>query len=61
MKGEQRIYPTSCQSMFCGKGPSECPNCENYTRLKDFEKWEKDTNAIVRDPIWSPTVYTATK
>jgi len=54
----QRIYPQACTSAFCGH--VECPEtCKNLAALRDFKQWVKDTEAIVEDPIWSPSVYVA--
>ena len=55
-----RVYPASCQSSQCGR--LTCPpDCRSLPRLRAFEQWQDDHRAVVKDPIWSPTVYTATR
>jgi hypothetical protein len=59
MKNEKRVYPISCTSMYCGEYGSACNNCRHKQKLDEFKKWVKDNNAIVKDYIWSPNVYTS--
>lgn len=58
-KGETRIYPTCCQSAYCGSG--DCKGCKNLPRLEEFTRWKKETEAVRPDWIWSPSVWEATK
>ena len=57
---ETRVYPRCCTSMYCGKGPDSCPSCTNYKTNQAFKRWVQQTGAGVEDPVWCPTVYTAT-
>lgn len=44
--------------MYCGE--TECPEtCSNLPVLQEFQQWVADNNAVVKDPVWCPTVYTA--
>lgn len=52
-----RVYPSCCTSAFCGR--LECSGCRNLPILTEFKDWVKKTGAIVTDPIWCPSVYTA--
>lgn len=56
-----RVYPTSCTSAYCGKGPSSCPTCRYFPALLDFKNWVQATKAAPSDPIWCPLVYVAGK
>lgn len=58
---ETRAYPIACTSLYCGKGPDACTSCPNFPALRAFKAWCEDTQAVRRDPIWSPTAYTATR
>lgn len=51
-----RIYPLCCQSAFCGR--ADCTDCRNKPLLDEFKEWVKKTGAVVRDPIWNPSIYT---
>lgn len=54
-----RVYPSCCTSMYCGR--IECAGCPNESILRDFKAWVAKHAAVVEDPIWCPTVYTAKK
>jgi hypothetical protein len=55
---QTRVFPTCCTSMYCGE--TECPTaCSNLPVLQEFKQWVADNNAVVKDPVWCPTVYTA--
>lgn len=58
-KGEIKVYPVCCTSAFCGRG--ECKGCQHEPTLREFKEWREKTGAVCSDPIWSPTVYKATK
>lgn len=55
----QRIYPESCTSAFCGTGGDACKQCAYYPDLQAFKRWVEENNAKPADPIWSPLVYVA--
>jgi len=55
----ERVYPTSCLSLYCGKYGEGCEGCRFLPARREFEAWVKAHNAVVLDPVWSPTVYTA--
>lgn len=60
---EQRTYPVDCRSMYCGEtdiNGASCLNCANRPWLDDFNAWRERTKATQLDPVWSPTVWTAT-
>lgn len=55
-----RVYPSCCTLMYCGK--IECPDtCKNLPVLQEFKAWKERTKALRKDPIWCPSVWTATK
>ena len=54
-----RIYPTRCQSFNCGQ--TDCTGCPYKPVLDEFKAWKHRTAAVCSDPIWSPTVYRATR
>lgn len=55
-----KVYPSCCLSASCGK--TTCPdNCPCLPRKQAFDQWVKDHAAVVKDPTWCRTVYTATK
>ena len=57
---ETRVFPTCCTSAYCGK--LKCPaDCRNLSTLEDFKKWKEETAAECADPVWCPSVYTATR
>lgn len=56
-KGEVRVYPTCCQSAYCGRG--SCDGCRNLPVLTEWKAWRDATGAIAEDHIWCPSVYTA--
>jgi hypothetical protein len=56
-----RYYPTCCLSAYCGRGRSECGDCANLPRLREFEEWKERTAAVCVDPIWCRTLYRATR
>ena len=58
MGNEKRVYPVICASVNCGR--VKCNGCPYQARLIIFKNWVKATNAVVKDEIWSPLVYTAT-
>ena len=63
MKGETRRYPSSCTSAYCGHVSTdrECMACSCRPRLDAWKAWVKETKAVCKDPIWSPSIYTATE
>lgn len=54
-----RVYPSHCTSAFCGR--LQCDGCPLLPKLEDFKAWVKATDAVVDDPIWCPSVWTARK
>lgn len=56
-----RVYPSCCTSAYCGKGPESCPACPNYPENQEFNAWRERTAAVCEDPIYCPSVYTATR
>lgn len=54
-----RVYPSCCTSAYCGR--STCDGCQNLSILQDFKAWREKHAAICEDPIWCPTVFTATR
>ena len=59
MKGDNVVYPKCCTSAFCGR--LVCDGCPNLSILRDFEAWRARTAAVQTDPVWCPSVWTATK
>jgi len=59
MPKQLRVYPTVCQSAYCGRG--KCDGCPNLPELESFKRWRTETAAVKADPIWCPTVWTATR
>lgn len=59
MPKQTRVYPVGCTSAYCGR--VECTGCPRKPILDEFNAWVARTEAIVDDPIWCPTVYTAQK
>lgn len=55
------ICPSCCMSYVCGECGDACQKCSNFKILSSFKKWVAETNAIVKDYIWSPSVYTSQK
>lgn len=53
------IYPGCCMSFFCGESGDACQKCSHFVILSSFKKWIAENNAIVKDSIWSPSVYTS--
>jgi len=56
---EKRVFPTCCTSAYCGR--TECDGCPNVSILNNFKAWREQTAAVRTDPIWCPSVWTATK
>ncbi len=56
---ETRVYPTCCTSAFCGR--LACDGCRNLSILADFKAWREAHAAVQVDPVWSRSVWTATK
>jgi len=54
-----RVYPLCCQSAQCGR--LNCDGCRNLPVLTEFKQWVKDTEAKQEDPVWGPSIWTATK
>jgi len=54
-----RVYPSCCTSAFCGR--EACAGCRHEPVLAAFKAWRERTKAVVTDPIWCPTVWTATR
>jgi hypothetical protein len=54
------IYPGCCMSANCGGSGEDCLKCECKPILDSFKKWVAEHNAVVKDKIWSPCIYTAT-
>lgn len=53
-------YPAACRSMSCGH--TTCPkDCPYLTTLNEFKTWGTEYGAVIKDPLWLPKVYTATK
>lgn len=61
MSDTMRVYPTCCTSAYCGKLSDSCPTCPNKPVLDEFKRWREEHAAVCTDPIWCPSVYTATK
>lgn len=60
VKGEVRVYPVCCTSACCGK--LECPaGCPRRPVLAEWEAWKAAGAAEKTDPVWCPTVWTATR
>lgn len=57
---EKAIYPSCCQSASCGGYGDSCNSCKCYPILKSFNDWVSEKKAIVKDWVWSPSVYIAT-
>jgi|ETNvirnome_2_300_1030623.scaffolds.fasta_scaffold01603_4 hypothetical protein len=57
MNERTRTYPDCCTSAYCGA--AECDGCPNLPTLEAFKAWRERTQAVVRDPIWSPLSYIA--
>lgn len=58
-KGETRVYPTCCQSAYCGR--NDCEGCRNKPDLDAFFAWVEERAAVCTDKAWCPSVYTATR
>jgi len=56
---ETRVYPVGCTSAYCGR--LKCDGCPRLPELQAFQAWKAERAAECKDPIWCPTVYTATK
>jgi hypothetical protein len=54
-----RVYPACCTAAYCGR--LECNGCPNSSILADFKAWRERTAAICEDPVWCPSVWTATR
>ena len=58
---EERRYPSCCTSYYFAKCGAECEGCPDKPVLDAFKQWVADTEAVERDPVWSPGFYVATK
>lgn len=54
-----RVYPACCTSAYCGR--VDCTGCPKLSILQDFRAWREAHAAICEDPVWCPTVFTATR
>lgn len=54
-----RTYPACCLSASCGR--TECDGCLSKPTLDEFKTWASTHKAKMADPIWSPTIYVATR
>jgi hypothetical protein len=54
-----RVYPPCCTSALCGRG--DCAGCPRAPILAGFKHWREVRRAVQEDPIWCPTIWTATR
>jgi hypothetical protein len=59
---EQRAYPLNCRSLYCGEIGRYCPaTCQHLPELQEFLDWVIRTQAQPVDPVWSPTIWQASR
>ena len=54
-----RVYPQCCTSAFCGR--LDCTGCPKLSTLANSKAWREAHAAIQKDPVWCPSVWTATR
>jgi hypothetical protein len=58
-KNSTKTYPSCCTAAYCGR--VDCEGCPNKPTLDAFKSWREQHAAVKSDPIWCPTIWTATK